>query len=122
MKKFIKQYALYLFRWQLSSPILAGVLILMTNQNQWIATITANFLGGLLFFWIDRLIFKNNIFNPLWEIQEDIECVDCGQVSKGFRLVKTKNYDKTNDKNPRFRCERCSNIKLKKLKEKGVKM
>lgn len=119
--KLIKQYILYLFRWQLSSPILAGVLILMVNQNKWVATIVANFLGGLVFFWIDKYIFKNIILNPLWEIRENIKCVDCGQIARGYRLVKTSNYDKTEDKTPEYRCESCSKDKLEQLKEKGIK-
>jgi hypothetical protein len=118
--KLFKQYTLYLFRWQLSSPILAGVLILMTNQNKWIATIVANFLGGLVFFWVDKYIFKNNISFPLWEVQEDIKCVDCGQLARGYRLVKTNNYDKIKGI-VEFRCEKCSQIKLEELKKKGVK-
>lgn len=116
----VKQYVLYLLRWQLSSPILAGVLILMSSQNQWTATIVANFIGGLVFFWIDKYIFRNSARFPLWEVQEDIKCVDCGQLARGYRLVKTNNYDRTNDKSPEFRCERCSCNKLQKLKEKGI--
>jgi DNA-directed RNA polymerase subunit RPC12/RpoP len=92
------------------------------NFSVTIETIFANLLGGLIFFWVDKYIFKNTILAPLWEIQEEIKCVDCGQVSKGFRLVKTTNYDKTQDKNPEFRCEECSSRKLKKLKERGIKL
>ncbi len=117
--KLIKQYILYLFRWQLSSPILAGALILMVNQNQWIATITANLLGGLIFFWIDKYIFKSNALFPLWEIQEDIKCVDCGQIARGYRLVKTKNYDKSKSV-VEFRCEKCSKMKSKELRSRGI--
>ncbi|HHX77839.1 MAG TPA: hypothetical protein GX697_05785 [Firmicutes bacterium] len=120
--KLLKQYVLYLLRWQLSSPILAVVLIVMSNYNRWVATIAANFLGGLMFFWIDKYIFKSSIRFPIWEVQEDIICADCGQLTRGYRLVKTKNYDKTNDKSPEFRCERCSENKADTLKERGVKI
>ncbi len=120
--KLFKQYTLYLLRWQLSSPILAGVLILMANQNRWAATIVANFLGGLVFFWIDKYIFKSSVRFPLWEIQESIRCVDCNQLARGYRLVKTSNYDKTSDKSPEFRCESCSKYKLEELKEQGIKI
>jgi hypothetical protein len=120
--KLVKQYILYLCRWQLSSPILAGVLILMANQNKWVATIVANFLGGLVFFWIDKYIFRSSVRFPLWEVQEDIKCVDCGQLARGYRLVKSSKYDKTQDKSPEFRCEECSMKKLEKLKECGVKI
>jgi len=93
----------------------------MSKQNQWVATIVANFIGSLIFFNVDKYIFKNNIFNPLWEIQEGIKCVDCGKVSRGYRLVMAKNYDKSKSI-VEFRCESCSKTKLEKLKEKGVKV
>lgn len=85
------------------------------------ATIVANLIGGLIFFWVDRIIFKVEYHIPLWEIKEDEKCADCGKVDKGYRLVKTKNYDKLNDKNPQFRCETCSKKKLNKLRKRGVK-
>ncbi len=118
----LKQYSLYLLRWQLSSPILAGVLILMSKQNQWVATIIANFLGGLVFFWFDKYIFGGPVRFPLWEVQEDITCVDCGQAARGYRLVKTNNYDRTHDKSPQYRCEKCSKNKLLELKKRGIKL
>lgn len=108
----IKKYILYIIRWQLSTPILAIVLIWLSNQNQWVATIIANFIGALIFFWVDRYIFKNNFLNPLWEVKENIACYDCGKLCRGYRLVKAKNYDRLNDKEPQFRCEECSTKKL----------
>jgi hypothetical protein len=83
-------------------------------------TIIANLIGGLLFFWIDRFIFTSSIIIPQWEIKNEIQCVDCGEIAKGFRLVRTKNYDKTQDKTPEFRCGTCSEIKLKELKTRGI--
>lgn len=53
MKKFI----LYLIRWQLSTPILAIVLYYLPF-NTLTNTIIANLIGGIIFFWIDRLIFR----------------------------------------------------------------
>jgi len=53
-----KQYAIYLFRWQLSTPILALVLMLMVGYDTWVSTIVANLIGGLMFFWIDMRIFN----------------------------------------------------------------
>ncbi len=55
----IKQYILYLIRWQLSTPILAVVLKLLSNMSTLAATIIANLIGGLIFFWVDKIIFKN---------------------------------------------------------------
>lgn len=62
----------------------------------------------------------SNILNPQWETKENIKCVDCGNISRGFRLVKTENYNKIEDKNPKFRCQICSDIKIEKLKDRGV--
>lgn len=55
----IKKYFLYLVRWQLSTPILALVLYLL-DFNEIIETIIANLIGGLIFFWVDRMIFKDD--------------------------------------------------------------
>ena len=49
---------MYLIRWQLSTPILAIVLIVLSDYNEIIATIIANFIGGLIFFNVDKIIFK----------------------------------------------------------------
>ena len=116
----IKKYLFYLFRWQLSTPILAGVLWLLAGYNSVVVTVIANLIGGLIFFWIDRLIFKPEFFNPLWEIKDNVVCHDCGASCKGYRLVKTKNYDRMKDANPQFRCEKCSDLKLKKLKSQNI--
>lgn len=53
MKKFI----LYLIRWQLSTPILALCLSKLNFGTLW-NTIIANLIGGCIFFWIDRIIFR----------------------------------------------------------------
>lgn len=53
----MKRFLLYLIRWQLSTPILALVLHLL-DINETIEAIIANLIGGILFFWIDKLIFK----------------------------------------------------------------
>ena len=116
----IKKYLFYLFRWQLSTPILALVLFWLNDWNVTLATVVANLIGGLIFFWVDRIIFKVDFSNPLWEIKEDIICSDCGENCRGYRLIKTKNYDKTRDYNPKFRCQECSDKKTKILRKKGV--
>ena len=54
----MKKFLLYLLRWQLSTPILALVLFFMKDWNYFIATIVANLIGGIIFFWIDKMIFK----------------------------------------------------------------
>jgi hypothetical protein len=115
-----KRYGLYLIRWQLSTPLLAGVLILLSTMDPLTATIIANFIGGLIFFWVDRFIFTSKALAAQWEVKENIRCVDCGKVCRGYRLVRTSNYDKTDDSAPEFRCESCSEKKTKELRERGI--
>lgn len=110
---FAKKYFFYLVRWQLSTPILAIVLKLLSNMSTLTATIIANFIGGLIFFWIDKLIFKKTSDVPLWEIKSKVECHDCHKKTKGYRIVMWGNYDRSDDKDPEFRCKDCS---LKKMK------
>lgn len=56
-RRFYGKYALYILRWQLSTPILAITLILLGGLGEIPAAIIANLIGGLIFFWVDRLIF-----------------------------------------------------------------
>ena len=114
----IKKYAFYLIRWQLSTPILAIVLILLANIPTLTATIIANLIGGLIFFWIDRFIFRSLSKDPLWEIRDDIECADCGRQGRGYRIAEWLNYNRRQDKKPQFRCEECKDKKtLKKIND-----
>ena len=59
--KIIKKYLLYLFRWQLSTPILAIVPHILSRSAEidWISASVSNLVGGLIFFWVDRWIFKD---------------------------------------------------------------
>jgi DNA-directed RNA polymerase subunit RPC12/RpoP len=87
------------------------------TKEDWIGSIVANLIGGLIFFWVDRWIFrKTNILRgEVWEIQQDIACADCGTiVDRGYRLAKSSNYDHTNDKKPEFRCKNCSRNKYER--------
>ncbi|VVB84121.1 Uncharacterised protein [uncultured archaeon] len=122
MKINFKRYFIYLVRWQLSTPILALVLVWLSAWNKWTATIIANLIGGLIFFWIDRMIFSSKKLSSQWEVKENIKCSDCGKIARGYRLVKSSNYDKTEDKAPKFRCEECSKRKTEELKKQGVKI
>ncbi len=115
-----KLYGLYLVRWQLSTPILAGVLALLGSLGALAATIIANLVGGLIFFWVDRFIFTSETLAAQWEVRDDIRCVDCGRVARGYRLVRAKNYDRTSDSAPEFRCEACSKKKSDELKKRGI--
>lgn len=108
-----KRYLLYLFRWQLSTPILAVCVYLLTRHlgAAW-TTVLANLIGGLIFFWIDRWIFRHTDIlhvGELWEVVEGAVCVDCGRpVDRAYRLLKSGSYDRTHDRAPQFRCHECS--------------
>jgi len=121
-----KRFLLYLGRWQLSSPILYPVLLyadywlnLGTNINFLIATILANLIGGCIFFWVDRFIFRQRYNRPLWEISYGT-CFDCGESNRLYRLIKAPNYDRMDDSNPEFRCQLCSDAKLSELRKRGL--
>lgn len=119
-KQFFLQYLFYLIRWQLSTPILAGCIIFLSSYfNATTITIIANLIGGLIFFWIDKYIFKFKHKLSLWEVKEDIYCDNCHTLSRGYRLIQSKNYNADNKK-PVFLCEKCSIKKSKQLKDKGV--
>jgi hypothetical protein len=117
-----KRYGLYLLRWQASTPILAGVGIFLASMGQWVAAIVANLIGGLIFFWVDQFIFTSQSLAAQWEVKENITCVDCGKVARGYRLVRSGDYDRTQDHEPEFRCEECSQKKTQELKERGVEI
>ncbi|MDD1672357.1 MAG: hypothetical protein LUO82_05105 [Methanomicrobiales archaeon] len=118
----LRRYGVYLLRWQASTPLLAGVGILLAGMGQVIAAVVANLIGGLIFFWVDRFIFTSQTLAAQWEVREHIVCVDCGTVSRGYRLVRTDNYDRTNDSRPEFRCETCSLRKTEELRRRGIKI
>ena len=117
-----KKYILYLLRWQLSTPILSIVLYILSDFNVTFSTIVANLIGGLIFFWIDKFIFVSDTRFPKWEVKQEIRCADCGKKTRGYRLVKAKGYDRIKDNEPEFRCEECSQKKLKELKDRGVQI
>lgn len=52
------KYLLYLVRWQLSTPLLALIMRHCPVGGAMAKAVIANLMGGLLFFWVDRLIFK----------------------------------------------------------------
>ena len=110
----ITKYVLYLGRWQLSTPILAVCVVYFARLGATGSTVLANLFGGLIFFWVDRWIFKHTsiLQGEVWEVQVDVVCADCGRpLDRGYRLVKANHYDKTGDRHPEFRCAECSRRK-----------
>jgi len=113
----VKKYLFYLIRWQLSTPILAFCVVMFATFGATVATVFANLIGGLIFFWVDRWIFSHTriLQGELWEVQEDVRCADCGaEVDKGYRLVRAEGYDRTGDSRPEFRCHECSRRKYER--------
>lgn len=122
-----KRYFFYLIRWQLSTPILAPIEAYFKHSasvfgttEDWIAAGVANLIGGLIFFWVDRFIFTSKTLASSWEVKENVACSDCGKLARGYRLVKSANYDMTHDKKPKFRCEDCSKKKSRQLRKLGI--
>lgn len=124
-----KRYALYLIRWQLSTPLLAPIVAYFKNSpaifgtsEDWIAATIANLIGGLIFFWVDSFIFTSKTLASQWEVRENVRCADCGKLCRGYRIIKTSNYDRFEDRYPEFRCEEHSVKKTKQLKRRGIKV
>jgi hypothetical protein len=117
-----RKYLLYLLRWQMSTPILALCVVFLANLGGLYSTVVANFIGGLIFFWVDRFIFRPNNKFPTWEVKHEVTCCDCGHVSRGYRLIRAANYDRTDDPNPQYRCEACSQNKTNELLQRGVSL
>jgi len=96
--------------------------MILNLDNPWKIAIIANIIGGLIFFWVDSFIFTSKELNTQWEVVENITCSDCGKIARGYRIVKSPNYDKTKDKEPKFRCEICSVNKTNELRNNGIKV
>jgi len=112
----MRRFLLYVFRWQLSTPILwLAVRQLGAGIG---ATVIANLIGATIFFWVDRFIFTSKAVE-LWHYREFGLCGVCGKKEGLWRLVRTGDYDKT-DAAPVFLCQRCSKEKLKELQAKGI--
>jgi hypothetical protein len=113
-----RKYLFYLGRWQLTSITLYPCLLLFGSGL--FGVIMGNFIGGLIFFWVDKYIFSDRIVPTYWEIVEKATCFDCGKIGRGYRIVKAKNYNKTKDKEPQYRCEECSPRKTEELRQRGL--
>ena len=63
MGTYLKRYLVYLFRWQLSSPIYAifYATLLSLNYGYWVVSALANLVGAFLFFFVDKSIFNKSM-------------------------------------------------------------
>ncbi len=111
----MKRFVLYLFRWQLSTPIL-WLVVKELGAGLW-PTVIANLIGGAIFFWVDKFIFTSQAIE-VWHIKEG-KCDKCASSSHLWRLVKTAGYDKSEAK-PVFLCLKCSKEKTEELRAKGI--
>jgi hypothetical protein len=111
----MKRFVLYLFRWQLSTPIL-WLAVKQLGVGVW-STVIANLIGGAIFFWVDKFIFTSKAIE-VWHIKEG-KCDKCGAVSHLWRLVRTVGYDKSEAK-PIFLCLKCSKEKTEELRSQGI--
>lgn len=60
----MKQLLKYMVRWQLSTPILAIIPIILfryIGDNFWVAAFVSNLVGSLIFYKIDKMIFAKEI-------------------------------------------------------------
>lgn len=130
------RYCLYLLRWQASSLVLAPV-IAITNAlftpnvdwntvawfgtlTSWVGAIAANFLGGNLFYWVDRFIFTSAAVE-MWHFIPEGKCDECSRTASLWRLTMAPGYDKRSA-NPKYYCMDCSKIKTDELRSKGIKI
>jgi hypothetical protein len=129
--KNMKTWLVYVFgRWIFLSGIAGALLQFLLSDYLRIHTIPAfllnQFILANVFWFVDKAIFKSHFkipaFYPLWQIKENVVCADCGEICEGYRLVKTKNYDKLSDPQPEFRCKTCRERKLQELRERGVEV
>ncbi len=111
----MRRFLLYLFRWQLSTPIL-WLVVRKMGAGLW-ATVWANLIGGAIFFWVDKFIFTSKAVE-VWHIKEG-KCDKCGFPSHLWRLIKTAGYDKSDCK-PVFLCLKCSKKKTDALRANGI--
>jgi hypothetical protein len=114
MNKFI----LYLIRWQLSTPIL-WLVVKQMGTSLW-ATVLANLIGGMIFYWVDKFIFTSEAIE-LWHLKEG-ECDKCKSKGHLWRLALAPKYDKRKEANPIFLCMKCSKEKTNTLRSKGYKI
>lgn len=119
-KNKVWRFLVYLFRWQTSGIILAPTLMILNQAHPVAATIVANAIGGICFYFIDRMIFKGSkAQKPLWEIRKNSICADCGKHDVGYRVVEWGKYNRTAVENPEFRCCDCANIKFEQVRKKA---
>ncbi|MBM3250398.1 MAG: hypothetical protein FJZ09_06120 [Candidatus Omnitrophica bacterium] len=113
----LRRFILYLFRWQLSTPIL-WLVVRQLGAGIW-STVLANLIGGSIFFWVDRFIFTSAAVE-MWHMKEGT-CDNCGAKGHLWRLVLAPNYDRREEE-AKFFCLKCSKAKTAELRAKGIRI
>ena len=114
----MRRFILYLFRWQLSTPILW--LVVRNLGAGLMPTVLANLIGGCIFFWVDKFIFTSYAVE-VWHFKEKGRCGVCGKEESLWRLVRAPNYDRRTEA-PLFLCMGCSKQKTDELRAQGYKI
>ncbi|MFH1577836.1 MAG: hypothetical protein ABIC18_02030 [Candidatus Omnitrophota bacterium] len=114
----MKRFTLYLIRWQLSTPIL-WLVVRQLGVGLW-QTIVANFIGGAIFFWVDKFIFTSKAVE-MWHFKEKGKCDDCGKDTSLWRLALAPNYDRR-EAHPKFFCFECSKRRTDELRKRGIRI
>lgn len=60
-RTFIERYLFYIIRWQFSTPVMTPITMLLGATL--LGAFSANLVGGLIFFWIDKFIFSSDRTN-----------------------------------------------------------
>jgi hypothetical protein len=130
------RFLLYLARWQASSVLLAPAIAIVNafftpnvdwntvawfgTLTSWVGAICGNFVGGCVFFWVDRFIFTSKAVE-MWHVIPNGKCDQCGKVTELWRLTLAPRYDKRQDE-PKYLCMECSKKKTDQLRSKGIKI
>lgn len=56
----IKQFILYLLKWELGTLIMSPTIYLLSDTGPVLSVIVGNFIGALVFYPIDKKIFSTN--------------------------------------------------------------
>jgi hypothetical protein len=114
------RYLLYLVRWQFCAPVLALViwLVHLPTLRQ---TVVANPIGGLIFFRVDRFMFRSRSVERFeqWETRIGA-CHHCGSYGALQRPIRAPGYDKRDDRVPQYRCPACLARKAEEVEGRGI--
>jgi hypothetical protein len=86
----------------------------------WTGAISANLIGGCIFYWVDKFIFTSKAVE-MWHFVPEGNCDECGDRTELWRLTLAPGYDKRQDE-PKYLCMECSKKKTDELRSKGIRI